>query len=230
MEHLNYFDYISFPDRTERDKIRTTFFNTHELRIDELDFDKLSNNHIVTTLKEFDKYSKLNSKILNFNNTVVYLDLAILKMVNYFDLLSDNNKNEEEKIMYEALYRQACRNVSCEVYIYEEKVKNFLRFILKLNKGKNDKSIVALKKACDKVPYGKEFLIVTDTYHRNENVIAIKKLRNDEVHNSSELLIDYKDKNSIYNFNLYQKIRLCLIAMKELKKGLYSFIKNYIGL
>lgn len=222
MEHLNYFDYISFPDRAERDKIRTTYFDTNELRIPEVGFDNLSDSHSLATLTEFDKYYKLNSKILNFNNMVVYLDLAILKMVNYFDLLS-TTQNEEEKTIYDALYRQACRNVSCEVYVYEEKTKDFLRYILKFdrNKTKSDiKFLRALEKACNSISYGNEFLVVADTYHKNENVISIKDLRNDEVHNSTtDLLMDYKEKNSIYNNNLYKKIRLCLLAMLELKKG-----------
>lgn len=229
MKHLNYFDYISFPDRKERDKIRQSYFDTHNLRISELDFQNLSEKHSIATLKEFDKYTKLNSKILKFNNMVVYLDLAILQMANYFDLLSVT-QNEEEKTMYDALYRQACRNVSCEVYVYEEKVKDFMRFVLKLDKVKCDKSMVALKSACNQVPYGKEFLIVTDVYHTNKNVISIKKLRNDEVHNSTDLLMDYKEKNATYNNNLYQKIRLCLLAMLELRNGLNSFIVNHFNL
>ena len=232
MEHLNYFDYISFPDRTERDKIRTTYFDTHDLRIPEVDFDKFSDNHSLATLKEFDKYYKLNSKILNFNNVVVYLDLAILKMVNYFDLLSAT-QNEEEKTIYDALYRQACRNVSCEVYVYEEKIKDFLRYIFKFDKEqtKGDRYFLeALNKACKNIPYGKEFLVIADTYHKNENVISIINLRNDEVHNSTDLLMNYEEKNAIYNNNLYQKIRLCLLAMLELRNGLYSLIVNHFNL
>lgn len=232
MEHLNYFDYISFPNSTERDKIRTTYFDTHKLRISEVDLDKLSDNYSLSTLNEYNKYSKLNSKILNFNNIVVYLDFAILQMVNYFDLLSAT-QNEEEKSIYDALFRQACRNVSCEVYVYEEKIKDFMRFILKLDKQKTKYDFAflkALKKACNKTSYGKEFLIVTETYHANENVSAITNLRNDEVHNSTDLLMNFAEENVAYNNELYQKIKLCLNAMLELRNGLYSFIVNHFGL
>ncbi len=232
MEHLNYFDYISFPDRKERDKIRQSYFDTHNLRISELDFKNLSEKHSIATLKEFDKYAELNSKILNFNNTVVYLDLAILKMVNYYDLLV-TNQNKDEITMYETLYRQSCRNVSCEIYIYEEKIKDFLRYIFDLNieKTKSDtKFIVELKKACEKITNGNNFLLATNTYHTNENVIAIKKLRNDEVHNTSYLLTDYKAKNLTYDNELYLKIKHCLQAMLELKNSLYNFFVEYFGL
>ena len=234
MEHLNYFDFISFPDRAERDKIRKTYFDTHELRICDLDFDALYDKGNLANLKLFAKYSKLKDKINYFNNTVVYLDLAVLKMVNYFDLLKNDIKDKEEKDIREILYRQSCRNVSCEVYIYEEKIKDFLRYIFKFDKTKtksDNKFFQALGKACENIPYGKEFLVVADTYHKNENVIAIKSLRNDEVHNSTRLLMTLEENNSDFNNNeLFQKIKFCLNAMVELKNGLYSFIVNYFDL
>lgn len=232
MENLNYFDYISFPDRAQREKIRKKYFDADELRIRDLDFDALYDKGKLANLKLFAKYSKLNDKIIYFDNTVVYLDLAILKMVNYFDLLN-GIKDKEEKYIYELLFRQACRNVSCEVYIYEEKIKDFLRYILKFDntKTKNDnKFLQALSKACENISYGKEFLIVADTYHKNESVIAIKKLRNDEVHNSTNLLMNFGEEKSAFDNDLYQKIQSCLNAMADLKNGLYSFIVNHFGL
>lgn len=234
MEHLNYFDYISFPDRAQRDKIRATYFNIRELRICSLDFDALYDKGKLDNLKLFAMYSKLKDKMNYFNNTVVYLELAVLKMANYFDLLKNDIKDEEEKVIREILYRQSCRNVSCEVYIYEEKIKDFLRYIFKFDKAKTKSDNMffkALGKACKNVPYGKEFLAATETYHNNENVIAIKALRNDEVHNSTKLLMTLEEENSAANNNdLYQKIKGCLNAMAELKNELYTLIVNHFSL
>lgn len=224
-----YFDYISFPDREKRDYIRKTFFDTQCLKIDEQ-----SVSSIDITTSDFDKFDftyKLRNKVLFFNNTVCYLELAILQMVNYFYLF-DEKSDSEDLLCYSLLYRQSCRNVSCEIFIYEEKIKDIICLIIKhvncLKKLDDKKLMSEFTKVCKNTPYRLIFLDAIKEYHKNENVVEIKNFRNNEVHNESNLFINYEN-NAQFNNYLFNKIQNCLFAMVKLKTCFESFLLSFVN-
>ena len=147
-------------------------------------------------------------------------------MVNYFNLLQET-ENNEDKENYEILYRQSCRNVSCEIYVYIEKINDILlpivKQILRINKINKWHFCDKLKIACQKVPYGTKFAEVIDEYRENKSVKAIRTLRNDEVHNESILMINYND-NAQFNHCLYDSILCCLQETARVKEEFQKFI------
>lgn len=225
-----YFDYISFPNREQRDNIRNFYFDTECLRINKEIFSPIST--IIMGLRKSFIITRLQSKIISFNNTVVYLDLSLLQMKNYRDLINTtNDKNDLD--FYEILFRQACRNVSCEIYVYEEKIKDILRLIVKQISEKkeigNKGLLLEFKKICGNKPYCLDFYNAITAYHDNMNVVSIKNFRNDEVHNESNLLSNYSEKNTEFNNNLFQMISRCLNEMVNLKVAFQTFLSHYIN-
>lgn len=226
----NYFDYISFPDKEQRDWTRNNFFDTKYLRINQNILN--SKNMAITNLNNQYLVRCLKRKIINFNNTVVYLDLAILQMVNYYKLFKTANCKDEE-LIYATLFKQTSRNVACEIFVYEEKIKNILNYITTCLNGKNeidDKDLFKeFKKACKNRLYCLEFSKLLNNYRIDKAVEEIRDFRNAEVHNESDLFIDYDNYNSSFNDNLLNKIKLCLDKMIALNSGLNKFLSSFIN-
>lgn len=232
---MNYYDYICFPNKSQRIEIKDKFFDTRKLRIDKHEYKHLTNEtHKFST--KFEKINSLYQKIQHFNNNLTYLDIAMLEMCNYFNLFSLSNN--ECKEIYETLFRQSYRNVCCEIYIYEEKLKNLIGFILKINNKKykkiqknntkknaenNTNFIKSLRKICSKIPNGNKLITAVENYRKNKNVESIKNIRNDEVHNSIHIIED--DVNTD-NSVIYEQIKKCLLSMIELKDDLISYLLN----
>lgn len=204
----NFYDYIIFPKREEREKIKKTFFNTLDLRLKKL-IDK-------NTKKSLSK--ELVEKITIFNNNIAYLDLNILKMVNYYNLMKDSS-DEEEKNIYQILFLFGCRDVSCEMFIYEEKIKDLLRFVYKFDieeQKEHKKFYINLKKKSKK-EHRKNFYKYLSQYKNNKEITAIKEIRNDEVHNSTDMVY-IKREELIYYENLYRLFEKGLNVIIELKQ------------
>lgn len=204
----NFYDYIIFPKREEREKIKKTFFNALDLRLKKLIEEK--------TKKSLSK--ELVEKITIFNNNLAYLDLNILKMVNYYNLMKDSS-DEEEKNIYQILFLFGCRDVSCEMFIYEEKIKDLLRFIYEFDKEEQKKFnnfYINLKKKSKK-EHRKNFYKYLSQYKNNEEITAIKEIRNDEVHNSTDMVY-IKREELIYYENLYRLFEKGLNIILELKQ------------
>lgn len=204
----NFYDYIIFPKREEREKIKKTFFNALDLRLKKLIEEK--------TKKSLSK--ELVEKITIFNNNLAYLDLNILKMVNYYNLMKDSS-DEEEKNIYQILFLFGCRDVSCEMFIYEEKIKDLLRFVYKFDieeQRKYKKFYINLKKKSKK-EHRKHFYKYLSQYKNNKEITAIKGIRNDEVHNSTDMVY-IKREELIYYENLYKLFEKGLNVILELKQ------------
>lgn len=204
----NFYDYIIFPKREEREKIKKTFFNALDLRLKKL----IDEN----TKKSLSK--ELVEKITIFNNNIAYLDLNILKMVNYYNLMKDSS-DEEEKNIYQILFLFGCRDVSCEMFIYEEKIKDLLRFVYKFDieeQKRHKKFYINLKKKSKK-EHRKNFYKYLSQYKNNKEITAIKEIRNDEVHNSTDMVY-IKREELIYYENLYRLFEKGLNVIIELKQ------------
>lgn len=74
MAKLNFYDFISFPNRVERDKIRQKFFDFGSLRLftDVI----IPQENAVLSLSAFSVRERVKQKINHFNNNMSYLDLA----------------------------------------------------------------------------------------------------------------------------------------------------------
>ena len=222
---VNYYDYIAFPSRVQREQYKQNYFDSQKLRLKLDDNFELIDNYIYSHTQQCGEQSFQN-KVVYFNNTVVYFDLAILRFAHYYTMLMQCNESDIK--VYQVLFRQAYRNISCEVYIYEEKVKDLLRFIFSMNKEDTQYDgafLIALKESCYKTSYGKEFYhFATNNYHKDKNVQAVIKVRNDEVHNSTKLLKDYGDYNIEYNHKINETVQACLNKLCDLRKALEKFL------
>ena len=123
MNGLNFFDFISFPDRAERDKIRREFFDFSILRL--CGETIIPQENSILTLGKFAVKNRVEQKINHFNNNMSYLDLAGFQFAHYYDLFVEET-NVDKKDYYDALFKQSYRNMCCEIAVFEEKIKDFL--------------------------------------------------------------------------------------------------------
>ncbi len=229
---MNYYDYILFPQKDIREEVREKYFNIHNLRL----------NMILNDLKYYTKKHNLNGVILEtkkgsvyeiiteFNNNISYLDIPLLEMYNYYYLMT-NSLDDEEKSIYDILFRQRCRNLSCELFIYEEKIKNILRNVLHfdLKKTKNDNAFYkALNQAIANSDLGKSFKATLDLFHDDAIIQKLRLFRNNEVHNSSNLLLYFTNKNEKENIELFDNMKYYLQELLKVKSAFEDYLKSII--
>lgn len=204
----NFYDYIIFPKREEREKIKKTFFNALDLRLKKLIEEK--------TKKSLSK--ELVEKITIFNNNLAYLDLNILKMVNYYNLMKGSS-DEEEKNIYQILFLFGCRDVSCEMFVYEEKIKDLIRFVYEFNLDEieNYSDFISQLKKKSISGHRQFFYKYLKKYIKNKEIVEIKEIRNNEVHNSTDMVY-IKREELIYYENLYRLFEKGLNIILELKQ------------
>lgn len=221
---VNYYDCIEFPAREQREQYKQSYFDAKNLRLEfNSIFEQPTNSQ---NLYKSYRLLLFQDKIMDFNNIVSYFDLAVLRLAHYYARLVQCNK--AEFIVYQTLFRQAYRNIGCEVFVYEEKIKDLLRFVYSMNKKStksNRKFFKSLKQKCQGTSYGKKFYeFLQKDYRADENVKVVRKIRNDEVHNSTNLLKDYGNYNAEYNHKIYETVRACLHSLCELRKSFDDFL------
>lgn len=117
----------------------------------------------------------------------------------------------------------------CEIAVFEEKVKDFLRLVYHLNNKEflyDDKLIKELKREFAKTDYGKEFSGAIEKYHTNSSIKQAIKNRNDEIHNETTLLTHLDTHSDTNNKMYYDRVKNCLIAMLELRNAFQVFLSK----
>lgn len=244
----NIYDYIVFPSQQNREKVRTEYFNTKKLFLDiqpYLELNNLTENISIDDFLADSLFETINAdlreKIRRFNNDIIYLTLSLMQLWNYYDLLKKTSGKDKE--INEILFRKEARCVCCEIFMYEEKIKNLTRQIFNLKSYKtrhlND-LINELEKIGNSNKYIKSYCEIGKQYLNYSHVKFVKKIRNDEIHNNSRL-DEYKDTielsngvvatctayHAISNYELYHNIRQTLKAQFELKESLQNILNNH---
>lgn len=226
MSELNFYDFISFPNRAERDKIRKEFFDFGTLRLCVNDI--IPQEITVLSLRMFPVRERVRQKINHFNNNMSYLDLVGLQFAHYYNLFVAE-VDKERKEYYDVLFKQSYRNICCEIIMFEEKVKDYLRFVYHLNSEEflhDDRLMKQLHREFVKTDYGKAFESVVKTYHTDSNIKKVIKDRNDEIHNETTLLTHFDTHSDINNKIYYERVRGCLITMLELRDAFQEFLSK----
>ena len=248
MATTNLFDYMVFPTQQSREKAKKQYFDTQKLFLNiqpYLTLNNLSENITVNDIFIDSVFEVINNdlreKIRRYNNDIIYLTLSLMKMWNYYDLLKKTSG--EEKEINEILFRREARCVCCEIFMYEEKIKNLTRQIFNLKSDKtrhlND-LINEMKKIKDTTDYIKSYCEIGKQYLNYSYVKFVKKIRNDEIHNNSRL-DEYSDTikladgsiatcsafYAISNYELYNNIRQTLEAQLVLKESLQNILNNH---
>ena len=161
---------------------------------------------------------ELVEKITIFNNNLAYLDLNILKMVNYYNLMKGSS-DEEEKNIYQILFLFGCRDVSCEMFVYEEKIKDLIRFVYEFNLDEieNYSDFISQLKKKSISGHRQFFYKYLKKYIKNKEIVEIKEIWNNEVHNSTDMVY-IKREELIYYENLYRLFEKGLNIILELKQ------------
>lgn len=226
MAELNFYDFISFPNRAERDKIRQKFFDFGTLRLCSESI--IPQENAVLSSNTFSVKERVEQKINYFNNNMSYLDLAGLQFAHYYNLfIAETDK--DRKGYYDALFKQSYRNMCCEIAVVEEKVKDFLRFVYHLNEKEylhDDKLMKQLYREFAKTDYGKVFGRVVKAYHANNDIEKAIDDRNDEIHNETTLLTHFDTHSDINNKIYYDRIKNCLTTMLELRNAFQKFLSK----
>lgn len=248
MATTNLFDYIVFPEQQSREKVRKEYFDTQNLFLNIQPYLTLNNLSEKITVNDifidsvFEVVNNdLREKIRRFNNDIIYLTLSLMKMWNYYDLFKKTNG--EEKEINGILFRREARCVCCEIFMYEEKIKNMTRQIFNLDtqETRQTKDLMKeLKEIAKSNSYVKSFCKIAKQYFQYPYVKFVMDIRNDEIHNNSRL-DEYSDTiklvdgsiatcsafYAISNYDLYNNIRQTLEAQLVLKESLQNILNNH---
>lgn len=249
MAITNFLDNVTYPDFQQREDILTQYFDTKMLQLDLEPFLKLNNLTSKITADFFASKSlfytvnkDLREFVRRYNNDVFYITDSIFRMVNYYNL-TNSSINKDERIIYELLYRKAARCLCCEIFMYEEKIKNLIRIILNFDKSKTkkyDKFKQELKRQSKNNTNVRNFRKTYNKYEQNSYIKFIKQIRNDEIHNDS-IIDKYTDTETlapgvtstvrihfvISNETLYNNIQQALLQQAKLKDSLQLILDNH---
>lgn len=224
MGKLNYYDFVSFPDREEREKIHQNFFDFGVLRLCENEI--IPHDKETYHFKEIPRREAMRHKIKFFNNNTTYLDEAELLFVHYYNLFETEN-DSDKKLRYDILFKRAYRNMCMEIKAVEEKIKDFLRFVYNLSLEETMSDCKFINQLCKKLvvtEYGLKFKTAIHRYWGNINIKEITKVRNDETHNETSLLVSLDDNSENNNKIFFERIKNSLLAMLELRNELQEFL------
>ena len=220
MVENNFYNFICFPNLEQRNKIRSEYFDTKTLRID-FECDKKAR---AFTFKGFSRINSLEKISNHLNNAVSLIDCALLKAINYFFLLEETD-NEEIKNIYELLFRIEIRNLSFEIYCYEEKLLEILMRVFRVKRGKDFNDFIKkLKCKIKRNEKGEIFNSALDLYIKKVKIF--RKFRNNETHGITLLFMDFEDKNNELNNQLKEQTQNHLICLRHLITALKSFLVN----
>lgn len=245
---LDLFEFISFPDHNQQQNTIDSYFNTQSLWIDLKQYCQNNNLSEKTIVSGFDGFfetanNDFREKVRRFNNSIIYLTVEVFRLTNYYNqwLTCDSN---EEKQLIEIWFRYTARCVCNEIFMYEEKIKNLLRHLFKLDKKKtrrNDDLLKELNKLSTIYPDLATFCATVKNYYGDKSVEFVTNIRNDEIYNDSRL-DEYTDKlqlsptrqallkkplHVIKNETLLNTIKQCLNAQLQLKDSLQKIIDNF---
>lgn len=249
MAIINFLDYVTYPDMNQRINILDNYFNTSSLQLDIKPYLTLNNLSDEIAADFFDSRGlfytvnrDLRETIRRYNNDVFYITDSMFKMLNYYELMN-NSSSENERIIYETLFRKSARCVCSEIFMYEEKIKNLVRVILKFDKRKTKQYNVfktELRKKAKHSEHIRSFRKAYNKYEQNTNILFVKKIRNDEIHNDSAI-DEYTDiqeiapgvvsRCNVYyvlsNDTLYHNIKQALKQQALLKGKLQLILNNH---
>lgn len=249
MAITNFLDYVTYPNEDQREQILTDYFDTQKLQLDLTQYLTLNNLTEKITTNAFDSRGlfytvnkDLRENVRRYNNDVFYLTDALFRMVHYYHLMTDST-TRDETLIYEVLFRRSARCVCSEIFMYEEKIKNLLRVLLRFNKKKTQKYDdfkEELKRHTKNNIHIKRFLKSLNKYENSSYVRFIKKTRNDEIHNDS-VIDKYTDVQTlakgvtahcsvhyiIRNETLFSNIQQALQQQVILKNSLQTVLDNH---
>ena len=248
MTTTNLFDYIVFPTKQNRQKVKKEYFDTKRLFLDiqpYLTLNNLSKNITVNNIFLDGVFETINNdlreKVRRYNNDIIYLTLSLMRMWNYYDLM--NKTYDEDKEINEILFRREARCVCCEIFMYEENIKNMIRQIFNLA-TQETRQTKDLKKELQEIAksnnYVKSFCDIAKQYFKYPYVKFVKDIRNDEIHNNSRLdkytdimelqgglIAECNPFFIISNADLFNNIRQTLEAQLVLKESLQNILNNH---
>lgn len=249
MAITNFLDYVAYPNEDQREQILIDYFDTQKLQLDLTQYLTLNNLAEKITTDTFDSRGlfytvnkDLREKVRQYNNDVFYLTDALFRMVHYYNLMTIST-TKDETLIYEVLFRRSARCVCSEIFMYEEKIKNLLRVILRFNKKKTkkyDRFKQELKRHAKNNIYVKSFQKALNKYENSTYVKFIKNTRNDEIHNDS-VIDKYTDVQTlapgvtsycsvhyiISNDTLYTNIQQALLQQVTLKNSIQVVLDNH---
>ena len=244
----DFLDNVSYPNMNQRESIFNNYFNTTNLHLDINPYLRLNNLSSKIKADFFDSKGlfytvnkDLREKVRRFNNDVFYITDSIFRMVNYYDLMNSSS-TEDERIIYEILYRKSARCVCAEVFMYEEKIKNMIRLIYQFDDTtrKYDIFMRRLKQYSKTDPLAFQFRKKFIKYTNHADVKFIKQIRHDEIHNDSPIeeytdiqplapgVISYCELFYVVsNEKLYNSIKEVLEQQKVLKDSVQIILDNH---
>lgn len=244
---IDFFSLMEFPDDEQREEIRKNYFDTSLLWIDLETYQK---NHqqqkqskapfITILLEENQDFSE---KVRRFNNSIIYLTMAVFRFSNYYHLVTICD-NRDRQTLLELWCRFEARCVCNEIFMYQEKIKNLLRNLFSLDMDetkRNDDFMKVIKKLSVSNPFLDKFCNVAKSFLINDTVKDIMQIRNDEIHNDSQLdnytsiLKTSKGSWALVNpryviptSQLYDKIKLCLNCLLPVKEAVQNVVDHFI--
>ncbi len=244
----DFFSVQEFPNHEVQQFVLDKYFNTQTLWLNTDKYCKNQNitkNIVVKGIGGF--YEQANNdfreKIRRFNNSIIYLTVAIFRFVNYY-FLCEKCDDEETKTCLSIWCRYEARCVCNETFMYQEKLKSILRnfFGLDIKKTKTYSVFIKELKKFEKDNISiTEFCNESNKYYNDTIVAFINDIRNNEIHNDS-LLDEFNDKIDVgngmiiytkpfYNIEtkqLYDNIKDCLEKLLSLKTTVQNIIDNVI--
>lgn len=224
MREYNFYDFICFPDYEQRTIIKKEYYDTEKLRIN------IENSHLSERIsfRQLSIIDNIDKAQIQLNNSVANIDMVLLKAINYYNLLYET-KDVEERLIYETLYRLEIRNVSFEIYCYEEKLLMVLSQLFRTKRKdiKFQEFIKNLKLEIKKHKYGNEFNKIMTTYIKN--VKEMRLFRNSETHCMTLLFMDMQEENDTYNNNLFNQFKTYLSELEKLVAGLEKLLTSLLN-
>lgn len=234
----------AFPSQAEREEIKTNYFDTASLTIDDKKYTENNNpaDHYRLDISE-SAFSAINKdfreEVRRFNNQVFSLTVTLYRSVHYYNLLHTSGIAE-----YEIWFREEARRLCNDIYVYQEKMRSLLQSLFKIDDSQDIKRKEFLKELKNK-SFGDtsrlSLISAIKKYFTLESVKLVNGIRIAEVHNRS-VLDEYNDEiliepgitiettpfHVISNEQLYKGIVDCLHAISDLKSRFQNVIDTYI--
>ena len=223
-------------------QIKATNYNT-DLLIDDSKFD---NNYYVfkETKEEIENLAQddmindwIVERVRRFNTSATYLIESLNSACNF--KLAESTSNEKIRKNMELFVRRELRNVCINIEIYIDKVFSFIKYYFFLDKEGTEgrgpflKTLEQFKEINQVVGI---FIEYCKFSYKNEDIEFIRHVRNDEIHNESQLdLHDYsfgKTTDEIIDHGykirdeeIFERISNVLCILISLKNNLQNMVQ-----
>ena len=241
---MNIFELHAFPTQAEREEIKTNYFDTASLTIDDKKYTE--NNNLAGNYRldiSESAYTAITEhfreEVRRFNNQVFSLTVTLYQFVHYYNLLHTSGIAE-----YGIWFREEARRLCNDIYVYQEKMRSLLLSLFKIDDSQDIKRKEFLKELKNK-SFGDtsrlSLISAIKKYFTLESVKLVNGIRIAEVHNRS-VLDEYNDEiliepgitiettpfHVISNEQLHKGIMDCLHAILDLKSKFKNVIDTYI--